>query len=151
MFRRSVSLLVMVSFVASQLAAMPHAHGAATPEEQREHDAHPHVHVGHGGHSHDHGHKHVKQDGASQGRDQQAPRNPNDDHDTGAIYLPAAGMVSDGGQFTASYGIQAVIAQAGLQSACLATDTAVTTVQWRPPNDCASSRPLFLKLRNIRI
>jgi hypothetical protein len=57
MFQRSVSYLLMFGLLAGQLAAVPHSHGMASAEEQREHDAVPHIHLDWlWGSHHDHGH-----------------------------------------------------------------------------------------------
>lgn len=64
MFRRSVSVLVIAGFLANQLAVIPHAHGAASTDEQQKHNATPHLHCEWHDHAvydhadHDHGHSH---------------------------------------------------------------------------------------------
>src|SRR5436305_156190 len=91
MFRRFVSMLAAVSFVASQLATIPHAHAEMTAIEKHEHDAHPHVHVGVSGHTHSHPQKGTSHDQQRE-HGHQAPLDPSVEHDADAIYLPAAGM-----------------------------------------------------------
>src|SRR5689334_6867504 len=64
MWRRGLSLLVIVGFLANQMALIPHAHDRVTMAEQKKHDATPHIHFGASGHAdddhddHHHGHSH---------------------------------------------------------------------------------------------
>src|SRR5688572_8979386 len=59
MLRPWISSLVIMGFVASQLAAAPHAHRGISQEEQQQHDATPHFHYSWVCHDHsEHGHSH---------------------------------------------------------------------------------------------
>lgn len=62
MFRRIICLALIGSLIASQLAAVPHAHCNLTTAESLAHAHTPHFHI-HGGHSHGgnqaHSHQHV--------------------------------------------------------------------------------------------
>jgi len=81
MFRRCISILLLLGFVASQLAAVPHAHAGRSDAG---HDAHPHVHLAwfchdhHGEREHDHD-SHESTPGRSIGTDRE--------HDCDAVYL----------------------------------------------------------------
>lgn len=44
MFRGCISLVVIAGLFASQMAAVPHAHGGSSAEDRHEHDARPHFH-----------------------------------------------------------------------------------------------------------
>lgn len=71
MSRRLLTTLLMVAFLAGQLAVVPHAHGASRNNQPSDHDSRPHVHlvwfehtdnqhdVEHShDHDRDHGHRH---------------------------------------------------------------------------------------------
>lgn len=88
-FRRCVYLFAIVGMLAGQVAAVPHAHGGLTSDEQREHDATPHFHR-HGAHPrHDHardGHHHRHFVRPSEGASQQRPLGTNQrEHEATAI------------------------------------------------------------------
>jgi len=79
MLRRCISLLLVIGFIAGQLAPVPHAHGAG---DAAVHDARPHVHLAwfchdHEHEQHDHGHQTAP------------PRSlyPGCDHDSDAVYF----------------------------------------------------------------
>jgi len=88
--RSCVSLLVLVGFLASQLAVFPHAQAAMTHDPDR-----PHVHLG--GHSHEHshadGHRHIHRHAKSK---QSSPAKLLGavDHDSDVVYLPPSGQLN---------------------------------------------------------
>ena len=57
MFRKCLNSLLILGYLASQLAAIPHAHGGMSAAEQQEHAATPHFHCHGTGHSHTHTHE----------------------------------------------------------------------------------------------
>jgi hypothetical protein len=162
MFRRCVSILVLLGFVAGQLAAVPHAHGGCSSEQQREHDARPHVHVGSCSHSHDHNDSH---DGHSHSHatDKPAPASgeqlsnsgcgPYVEHDADAIYLPcgASSPVAVKDQRTASSADPISSADTASYATCLLPDPRNASAPIHPPNGHSSGAKLFLTLRNLRI
>lgn len=65
MYRRCISSLLLVAYVAGQWAVMPHAHGDESATLSQKHSSRPHVHLGtvrhdHASHHHDHPHSHGK-------------------------------------------------------------------------------------------
>jgi hypothetical protein len=92
MFRRGASILLIVVYLAGQLAAAPHAH-ARTMSEPSHHDARPHVHVSWFGHGHTHedghSHHHHHHDGANESQAAASySATSSEDHDSDAVYLP---------------------------------------------------------------
>jgi hypothetical protein len=161
MFRRCISTLVLLGFVAGQLAAIPHAHGGCSPEEQREHDARPHVHVGFCGHSHDHDDSH---DGHSHNRatDKVSPASGqqvfdddgacNIEHDADAIYLPCvASPVAVKEQRITSGPGPISSTDLALDATGFRAELHYASVPIHPPNGHSSGAKLFLTLRNLRI
>jgi hypothetical protein len=55
MFRKCVSGSVIVLFLASQFATVPHEHAGMSKEHQSRHNERTHLHWGNVGHSHEHG------------------------------------------------------------------------------------------------
>jgi hypothetical protein len=146
MLRRFITSLVLLGFIVSQLAAMPHAHGADSPDDQHRHDAHPHIHIWFGGHSHARNIDLQEPPGLGDQRD-------TDDHDADAIFLPGAGAPALGNDRSQSahQGDLASTGRIGLSAVCKANDKACKSLPWRPPDDDPPACPLFLKLRTIRI
>jgi hypothetical protein len=161
MFRRCVSFLVIVGLLASQLAAIPHAHGAMSAEEQQKHDTTPHVHFfAHGkhchSHSHAHGHCHCHQsDKAQPASKSPNPRQPTRDgfdHDQTAIYLGAAEQLTLASNSTS----MVPVAIADLPSTVDATiygfeGASVLSLPWHPPDEVADDSQAYLTLRTLRI
>ncbi len=169
MFRRGVSFLVLVGFLASQLAVMPHAHGSATPEEQQKHDAAPHFHcawLGHSDHDHHHGHS-----SAGHGHSHHATQ-----HEGG---LKSSTDSSDGQSLTsglrgADHDADAIFVSEQAATASRSTDQLVSAWQlvgsaplptclgdvqsglgpsprWHPPDEVLDASDTYLTLRNLRI
>ena len=158
MLRRWISCLVIVGLLAGQLAAMPHAHGAMSLDEQREHDARPHLHFPFAGegHQHDehdhHGHDHG---GDQHGQDPlQAAGLPGcccDDGD--AVYLVGSGSLTAGsGDKSQTLARPAAeLLTVALPSADPSQDARLLFALAHPPDDAAPGVKLFLKLRTLRI
>jgi hypothetical protein len=148
MFRSLVTIAVLLGFVASQLAAVPHAHTFASSAEQRQHDARPHVHLGH---SHAHGHSHHN----DAHDDEPVVPDRGSSHDADAIDLPLTNVPATGSVAVAKAG-QDHRAHSGqwvsaLLSCVFHDRPIVGCVPWHPPDTGAASCALFLKLRNLRI
>jgi hypothetical protein len=159
MFRRFVSLLVLIGFLANQLAAIPHAHAGYSEEQQRQHDAQPHVHVGRGNHAHHHGHSH-DQPSDRQPAEKHSPvkvpplssgvRDFSVEYDLDAIYLPSSASLAVKDPSTANaaaalFGdLDSTSTSADLKPRCLCAPI-------HPPNRDARGAKLYLILRALRI
>lgn len=160
MFRRLVITLLILSYAANQLAALPHAHASQPAEHaERAHvhsgwfleligtDAHPHQHRhGDDAHHHPHGHSHP------QGKS--APALPSEEqHDDDCVYLPdSLPWIQEGGStaFIHSADPLAVALSFAVISA-----NARQLFGWcdskTPPDRLTSGPPLYLTLRTLRI
>ena len=159
MFRRFISTLVLIGFVAGQIAAVPHAHAGYSPEEQQRHDAKPHVHVEKSAHSHGHQHSHdehshshavggavnVKSPG-------HAVCAPSTDHDTDAINFPsdASSLLAAKDQRTSTGADPNPSAQSGHGTFRLRPEPQCDSIPLHPPNNSSGAK-LFLTLRTLRI
>lgn len=172
MFRRCVSLCVLAVFLASQLAAVPHAHGATSPEEQQKHSATPHFHCewfgdtdhdhdhSHGGHSHSHAGQQQEdcpkpKSDDSQDRQPQGTGLSGTDHDADAIFVFVSGQACTAS--TTSYKDLAasawqLVALARLPD-CLSDLQARLSPSFRghPPDEVLDDSDIYLTLRNLRI
>ena len=151
--RRCTTSVLMMAYLASQLAAAPHAHGATGETQPSDHNARPHVHVGwfdHGDHAHDDGHRHHH---PCDENDSQPPGSKSHggdrDHDSDAVYLPNEAVapstksaVSPASLAVSTLGIIASIA------APTASGYSASTIF---PDKCSSGCPLYLALRALRI
>lgn len=168
MFRRCISLLVIMGLFASQLAAIPHAHAGISAADQQRHDATPHFHgdwFHHGDHTHGHSHgerKHApteppKEEGSEPGENSDGQ--PLSDglggpgHDTSAIFVPIrAGALSTAREqesAASAWQLAAMVpANDGLgdnwPSPC-------STPRWHPPDEVLDASDTYLTLRNLRI
>ena len=168
MFRRAVSLLVIAGLIVGQLAAIPHAHGAMSAEEQREHDATPHFHnrwLGHphhdhahphGGHSHSHSAKvHPKHSKPASDDSSTQPLGlvpSGSAHDADAIYLPHAGAPSmTSHKVTIAWALQ--VGKLTPLAFCFAVSQAKGEdyLRWHPPDEVQDASDYYLTLRNLRI
>jgi hypothetical protein len=164
MFRRCVVIFVLVGFVASQLAAIPHAHGGHSPAEQSEHDARPHFHFGKcshdHGHDHAHGHGHCHHSHPREETDDESQDQPLSDqaggsleHDANAVYLIAGSSntvvvkVQYGAAITDCIAL-AIAAPSALASPSASGDDPAL---FRPPDEDSGGPKIFLTLRNLRI
>ncbi|HUE74253.1 MAG TPA: hypothetical protein VMP01_25455 [Pirellulaceae bacterium] len=145
MFRRCVAAFVLLGFLAGQLAMVPHAHAAGSPDAQRQHSTRPHFHVG--GHAHDHSH--------APPAGERSPLDwisaPGHDHDADAIYL------SDGNSTLGTARDERVAITTIVLSADLLTGSWQPLAQqdlavpFHPPDPFPAGRKLFLTLRTLRI
>src|SRR5262245_13412110 len=150
MYRRCVSALVLLGFVAGQLAAAPHTHAGFLPEDQREHDARPHIHLG--GHSHHHGHSHG---GHSHGHSTDPKPSRGHvaelgvEHEADAIYLPRQVFVPAAGEVQKTVASATSITAAGATP--LPPDLSESPAPTHPADEHPLGAKLFLTLRNLRI
>ena len=149
MFRRCVSLLVLLGFIAGQLATVPHAHGANCHSGGHEHDSRLHFHLG--GHDHPHRHDQGGRHGAVPGESFPVPGGSTgkQDHDADAIYLAdgaaialAAGHESAGGAAT--------FVSAEVPGKVWQFDGGAAA-PFHPPDSLPAVGKLFLTLRTLRI
>lgn len=167
MFRSCISLLVTIGLFASQLAAVPHAHGEIAPADREEHDARPHFHGlwGNGGqhaHTHDghaHSHSTPPQKPASLdpegtpgvARPSEGIRNTH--HDATAVYVPLQVASCPATSSTACV----VLAWQLAACADLAADPGIVSLNirsapgWHPPDEVLDASGTYLTLRNLRI
>jgi hypothetical protein len=154
MFRRGVSILVMLGYLAGQSAAVPHAHPSGS---QRDHDAcEPHFHLAWFG---DHHHReHYDRDNAmaTLGHDHLSgsiDRSAAEDHDDDAIYAPSgvtAGATTD----KSPIDILEWQEPSALHSSvivALSLDVRSLGTHFRPPDSTGQGCALFLKLLTLRI
>jgi hypothetical protein len=154
MFQRCVLLLILVGFLASQLASIPHVHGAAEP---RGHHATPHFHWKKVGHSHHHGHSHAGN--SHQHRHaahcQEVPADTglinHSEHEADAIYVPGLGTVTPNKRelSTVTYHF-AVIEITSHWFVNLPTNFEADA-RWHPPDKAWDVSNLYLTLRKLRI
>ena len=152
MFRKGVSIVVLLGFVAGQVAAMPHAHGDCTLRD--DHDSRPHAHtlcVGEAGHRHAHHHDVADTRMTHSHPPVSQAIGEQDDHDSDAVYLAndisvflasKITSVPTGGQV-----LYAVVYPVASSLTAAADYSAAAFF----PNECSSSRPLYLELRALRI
>ena len=158
MIHRCVNIAVFSGFLASQLAAVPHAHSEGS---QQNHDSsRPHIHLSWFGGAH-RGHEHHHPDGlaANFHRDDSLAhmtvcRGAGDDHDDDAIYLlPVVATGSLGGDNQIGW----LKWQMANDSQTFATvsepvaDDPSLALRERPPDLAGEHCALFLKLQTLRI
>lgn len=149
MFRRIVSILVLLGFIAGQSAVMPHAHGGLEPVG---HDATPHIHLSlHHSHSHCHGshkHSHHSHQPSPAGQLCKAVV----DHDADAIYLPTVTpFVERGSDELSGLQIQFALLLTSVAIDLSAADAQQASFGHHPQDICAPNCALYLQLRALRI
>ncbi len=163
MFSRCISIFVIVGFVASQLAAVPHLHSWSSFADQQQHDATPHLHLdwlGFSDHSHEHSHGgqthshcHIKHSHAAPVEDHNDSACVSDsgDHDASAVAVSVPeGMPSSG-----SYQLPGK-ATSQLLAAAIPLDGSIELnglrpIRWHPPDLAWSDAHLYIFLRNLRL
>lgn len=156
MFHRCIASLTLLGFLAGQLAAAPHAHGAASPAQQRRHNARPHVHVG-WAHAHVHRHPHAHEGDRSPqasnvGRSGKIGT-VSDDHDADAVYLAGGASSLAAPRDRHESGTTCPMELAGLDSTadCSPDQRPSAAFPLHPPDSGTPGGRLFLKLRQLRI
>ena len=154
MLRRIATALLMMVYVAGQLAMVPHLHAQSMAGSTSDHAERPHIHLGHAHHDHDHQHgaAHHGHSHNSQVVSTDQTTIASGDHDQDALYFPD----EVGPSTAAKIGNSADSVNAEL---LLSIDTMATTPQ--PLQSLAASndsnqyrptpRPLYLTLRALRI
>jgi hypothetical protein len=162
MRRRCIKIVLIVAYLAGQLAGMPHAHSADGTAHVADHSR-PHVHLSwvdhmrhvhdheHHDHDHDHGHEDAP-DEHSHGQHPEPSSGQNQDHNSDAVYLP------DGA------GAPSVVPSAvNASDACLPATTLLVMCTCMPaapsesspddlfPGECSFGCPLYLALRALRL
>jgi len=160
MLRRSQSIVLTVGYLASQLAAVPHAHGQSGDSQPSDHSARPHFHVSwfgrhdhsHDDHSQDDGHTHHHE------RDGTHPQPPSsesnaghDDHDSDAVYLPNDTGVSLPSKCVGSPDSLQVVSTLVIAAVNMPAAVSECLTDARPPDKCSPDCPLYLALRALRI
>jgi hypothetical protein len=145
MSRRILPFLIVIAYLAGQLAAVPHTH----PEEPAGHVSRSHLHVkglvsAHN-HSHEHHHNH-RHSGSHNSPAKSAPV----DHDDTCMYLPQAATPALQAKVELS---DAAVAYAGFTGNSSPHDTALldTATSSAPPDVLRSGCDLCLILRTLRI
>lgn len=156
MIRRCKTAVLLLAYLASQVAVLPHAHGAGEVDMPADHDVRPHVHFLGATHSHGHGHPHHHHgEGAAHSHALPVKSEPASDevpgHDSDAVYLPnelngpqlrANVADMDGPTENATQGV--IVQSAASQSPALSSHSLFS----------GESRPdqhLYLALRALRI
>lgn len=163
MLQRGIALLVIVGFLASQLAAIPHAHSCYSTTQQQKHDSTPHVHLswlGSSHHHHDHlhggrphSHPHVKHHGSTpvEKHDDSAPIQDSEDHDASAISIAVPlGLPISSSQATAGTETSQLPAIA-VPIVCHSDLSRFQPICWHPPDSAWADSHLYLSLRNLRL
>ena len=156
MVRRCTTTLLMMVFLANQLAVVPHAHGDSSECRPSDHDARLHVHThvlcaDHAEHSHRGGHTHGRDCGESHSEPSRSESAPEHDHDSDAVYLPN----DTGGSLPAKSIVLPHSFQVVSTLAVAATLTPMAISEsWAAadfPDKCSPGCPLYLALRALRI
>jgi hypothetical protein len=151
MFRKGLSLIVMLGFVLGQMAALPHAHAASSTPAN--HDSRPHIHVpcfAANGHSHDEGHHHHA-DGSHHHSPVCDHEKQGHDHDSDAVYLPNNMGDSLPSTMVASVDCLQNVAALPERCAFLNPPHANSVIGPYFSDECSSAQPLYLALRALRI
>ena len=143
MMRRSISILVLAGFVASQLAVFPHAH----PTADHERDSRPHVHLT--GHAHSHAHPHTHRHQAGHDTKVSAGVVAAEQHDSDAAYLPNSGPARSGAASSLLHMLVTLSNEACTISIPTQIGGRAGTIPC--PDSLPDDGPLFLNLRTLRI
>lgn len=157
MFRRCTSMLLIVAYVAGQLAAVPHAHGAGE-NQPSDHGARPHFHIAWFEHGHSHAdgnahhHHHHDFDGSRSQPVSSTSATGSDGHDSDAIYLPNdTGKPSLASKIIVS--LDNLPTNPILAVAVVIAPTAGSGQLWEAhfSGNCSQGTTLYLALRALRI
>jgi len=147
-------MVLMLGYLAGQLAVVPHAHGRCSENQPSDHNTRPHIHVAwfeHVGHSHDDGRIHHHECDGSHSQSASSDSNAgHDGHDSDAVYLPNDIGVSLPSQSVTSLdSLQAV----SMLALAVPTPTAISErlADANFAGECSPGCPLYLALRALRI
>jgi len=157
MARRYTNTFLIMAYLAGQLAAVPHAHGAGGENQPSDHNARPHFHVSwfeHGCHSHDHGHTHDHDgdgDGSHSAPHSADSNTSHDGHDSDAVYLPNEIGTPSLGKSVNLLDSPELVSTLAIVAAPTATTALGFSTEAYFPEKCNSGCPLYLVLRALRI
>ena len=155
MFRRGVSVLAVLGYLAGQLAAIPHAHAGGSPHDHE--FSQPHFHLLWFGGAHPR-HPHLHDDAAVLNSDRASARpkicrDATDDHDDDAIYLSpvSVALAAAGESHLDALNGQTAVSPIG--AALFEPVFGVAFFAWRehPPDSSGRHCALFVALRTLRI
>jgi hypothetical protein len=155
MARRSTTSLIIVTYIAGQLAMVPHSHGAVGISQSSDHNASPHIHVSwfdRVDHSHDDGHSHHHEHGSHHSH-----RTTSDadtvpvDHDSDAVYLPNEIGVSLSSKPVVSPDCLSFIATIVIDAAHTPMAQSESGLVALSLGECSPNFPIYLALRALRI
>lgn len=155
MIRRYTSTLLLFAYLASQLAMVPHSHGAESGHQPSGHNICPHFHTSwfeNVGHSHGDGHTHHHKRDASHSQPTSSDANSgHEDHDNDAVYLQSDTTVSlPSKSVTTPDSLQVnVTALVAAVPVSIVVDECIADANL--PGECSSDCPLYLALRALRI
>lgn len=163
MLPRSLAFAAIVGLLASQLAALPHAHSWTSPIEQQKHDSTPHVHLewlglsqhrhehSHGGHTHSHAKGGQREAKPIEEQDDTAPIQNSGDHKTSAIVVsvPLGLSVAISHQDAPTATSQLLAGE--VPFVCQIDLNRNQPICWHPPDLAWADSHLYLSLRNLRI
>jgi hypothetical protein len=156
MFRRGVSIFVMLGYLTGQLAAVPHAHLGGSDHD---HDARePHIHlVWFGDHHHHHVHRDRDNGVATLDHDHVAVcfgRGAPDDHDDDAVFVPS-GLTAGATNMACPTDFPELRTPTALHTcdavAGLIFNVGTFSGHLRPPDSSGQGCALFLRLLTLRI
>jgi hypothetical protein len=150
--RRCVAILLLLGFIANQLAVFPHAHSEC-PDPHR--PAAPHVHLA-GGHWHEHElsrHEHPHGEAAHPPNAIAAAlHGPSTRHDADAFYPPiGTGSLLTAKRQASGVAGQPTCAALHADAARLPTDSRGLAAIFHPPDGPSVGGKLYLTLRTLRI
>ena len=148
-------MLLLTVYVASQLAVVPHAHGANGAAATSDHRATPHVHLGWldgSDHAHEQGQAHHHADHKTPTKPASESCTKSGEHDRDAFYLPDITQVPP----TAAQRAVSTDSLVLHSSVANAVDLLSTTVHQNPTvatilGKCSSGCALYLALRTLRL
>lgn len=155
MVRRYMSTLLLFAYLASQVAMVPHAHGAERGHQPSSQAERPHVHASwfEGvGHSHGDGHTHHHKRDASRSQPTSSDANAgHEDHDDDAVYLQSDTTISLLSKSVTTPDILQVNVTALAAAVSVPIVVGECIADANLPGECSSDCPLYLALRALRI
>jgi len=157
MARRYTTSLLMMAYLASQLAMVPHAHGASSENVPSDHNARPHVHVSwfhHENHGHEHGDEHKHNQDCHHGDEshsQPAANTEPDDHDSDAVYVPNHTALSLSTKSAPTPDSFELVSTLTIATVPMPMAISRCSSGAYLPDECSSGCPLYPALRALRI
>lgn len=154
MVRRYTNTLLMIAYLASQLATLPHAHGANSENQPCDHNARSHVHVSwfhHEDHSHEHEDGHSDHHHCDGTHSQPAADTEPGDHDSDAVYLPNDTGFSLPTKTVATSDSFHLVTTLTIATVPVPMAISQFSSDAHLPDKCSAGCPLYLALRALRI